>query len=91
MNIFGKIFGSTNAKQLKKIEPFIKSINRLEDKFSKLSDSELKELREEFIQKYKKDESLDNLLSEAFAVTREVAKRKLNLRHFDCQLLGGIA
>ena len=91
MNIFGKIFGSTNAKQLKKIEPFIKSINRLEDKFSKLSDSELKELREEFIQKYKKGEGLDNLLSEAFAATREVAKRKLNLRHFDCQLLGGIA
>jgi len=51
MNIFAKIFGSTNVKQLKKIEPFIKSINRLEDKFSKLSDSELKELREEFIQK----------------------------------------
>ena len=91
MNIFAKIFGSTNAKQLKKIEPFIKSINRLEDKFSKLSDSELKELREEFIQKHKAGESLDNLLSEAFAATREVAKRKLNLRHFDCQLLGGIA
>ena len=91
MNIFAKIFGSKNAKQLKKIEPFIKSINRLEEKFSKLSDSELKELREEFIQKHEKGESLDNLLSEAFAATREVAKRKLNLRHFDCQLLGGIA
>ena len=91
MNIFAKIFGSTNAKQLKKIEPFIKSINRLEEKFSKLSDSELKELREEFIQKHKTGESLDDLLSEAFAATREVAKRKLNLRHFDCQLLGGIA
>ena len=91
MNIFAKIFGSKNAKKLKKIEPFIKSINGLEDKFSKLSDSELKELREEFIQKHKTGESLDNLLSEAFAVTREVAKRKLDLRHFDCQLLGGIA
>ena len=91
MNIFGNIFGSKTAKKLRKIEPLVKSINKLEENFSLLSDSELVNLREDFIKRYQSEESLDDLLSEAFAVTREVAKRKLNLRHFDCQLLGGIA
>ena len=88
MSIFGKIFSSKTGKKLKKIEPLVKSINKLEESFSALSDSELVGLREDFITRYKSEESLDDLLSEAFAVTREVAKRKLNLRHFDCQLLG---
>ena len=91
MNIFGKIFGSKTGKKLRKIEPLVKSINKLEENFSSLSDSELVNLRKDFIRRYQSEESLDDLLSEAFAVTREVAKRKLNLRHFDCQLLGGIA
>ena len=91
MNIFGNIFGSKTTKKLRKIEPLVKSINKLEENFSLLSDSELVNLREDFIKRYQSQESLDDLLSEAFAVTREVAKRKLNLRHFDCQLLGGIA
>ena len=91
MSIFGKIFSSKTGKKLKKIEPLVKSINKLEENFSALSDSDLSALREDFIKRYQSEESLDDLLSEAFAVTREVAKRKLNLRHFDCQLLGGIA
>ena len=91
MNIFRKIFGSKTGKKLRKIEPLVKSINKLEENFSSLSDSELVNLRKDFIRRYQSEESLDDLLSEAFAVTREVAKRKLNLRHFDCQLLGGIA
>ena len=91
MNIFGKIFGSKNTKKLKQLEPSIRSINALEQKFSKLEDSDLQEMRKEFIKRYKQGEKLDELLPEAFAITREVAKRKLNLRHFDCQLQGGIA
>ena len=91
MNIFGKIFSSKNKKRLKQFEPSIRSINALEQKFSKLEDSDLQEMRKEFIKRYKQGEKLDELLPEAFAITREVAKRKLNLRHFDCQLQGGIA
>ena len=91
MNIFGKIFSSKNTKRLKQLEPSIRSINALEQKFSKLEDSDLQEMRKEFIKRYKQGEKLDELLPEAFAITREVAKRKLNLRHFDCQLQGGIA
>ena len=91
MNIFGKILGSKNTKRLKQLEPSIRSINALEQKFSKLEDSDLQEMRKEFIKRYKQGEKLDELLPEAFAITREVAKRKLNLRHFDCQLQGGIA
>ena len=91
MNIFGKIFSSKNTKRLKQLEPSIRSINALEQKFSKLEDSDLQEMRKEFIKRYRQGEKLDKLLPEAFAITREVAKRKLNLRHFDCQLQGGIA
>ena len=91
MNIFGKILGSKNTKRLKQLEPSIRLINALEQKFSKLEDSDLQEMRKEFIKRYKQGEKLDELLPEAFAITREVAKRKLNLRHFDCQLQGGIA
>ena len=69
MSIFGKIFGSKTGKKLKKIEPLVKSINKLEENFSALSDSELAGLREDFIKRYQSEESLDDLLSEAFAVT----------------------
>ena len=91
MNIFGKIFSSKNTKRLKQLEPSIKSINAFEQKFSEMENSDLKKMRKGFMKRHQMGESLDELLHEAFAVTREVAKRKLNLRHFDCQLLGGIA
>ena len=91
MNIFGKIFSSKNTKRLKQLEPSIKSINAFEQKFSEMENSDLKKMRKGFMKRHQMGESLDELLPEAFAVTREVAKRKLNLRHFDCQLLGGIA
>ena len=52
MSIFGKIFGSKTGKKLKKIEPLVKSINKLEENFSALSDSELVDLREDFIKRY---------------------------------------
>ena len=58
MSIFGKIFGSKTGKKLKKIEPLVKSINKLEENFSALSDSELASLREDFITRYKSEESL---------------------------------
>ena len=91
MGLLDKIFGSKNQKVLKKIQPLVNSINSLEEEYSKLTDEDLKKKRENFIDRHKNGESLDDLLPEAFAVVREVSKRQLGLRHYDCQLIGGIA
>ena len=91
MGLLDKIFGSKNQKTLKKVQPLVDAINSLEEEYSLLSDTELKEKRYEFINRYKNDETLDQLLPEAFATVREVSKRQLGLRHYDCQLIGGIA
>ena len=91
MGLLDKIFGSKNQKTLKKVQPLVDAINSLEEEYSLLSDTDLKEKRYEFINRYKNDETLDQLLPEAFATVREVSKRQLGLRHYDCQLIGGIA
>ena len=91
MGLLDKIFGSKNQKVLKKIQPLVNSINSLEETFSLLSDQDLKEKRIDFINRYHSGETLDELLPEAFATVREVSKRQLGLRHYDCQLIGGIA
>tara|TARA_Y100001960_G_scaffold244998_1_gene259621 strand:+ start:303 stop:2996 length:2694 start_codon:yes stop_codon:yes gene_type:complete len=91
MGVLDKIFGSKNQKILKKVQPLVKTINGLEEDFSCLQDDDLKNKRVEFIERYSKGESLDQLLPEAFAVVREVSKRQLGLRHYDCQLVGGVA
>ena len=91
MNLLTKLFGSRNKKNLKKITPLVKSINDLEDKYSEMDDDGLRNQKNLFIKQYESGVSLDGLLVESFAVAREVAKRKLNLRPYDCQLMGGIA
>ena len=91
MGLLDKIFGSKNQKVLKKIQPLVSSINSLEEDYASLSDEDLRKKRGEFIDRYKNNESLDELLPEAFATVREVSKRQLGLRHYDCQLVGGIA
>ena len=91
MTLLEKIFGSRSQKIIKKINPLIKKINSLEDAYGKLSDSELLNHREIFIGRFKEGESLDDLLPEAFATVREVSKRQLGLRPYDCQLIGGVA
>ncbi len=91
MNLLTKLFGSRNKKNLKKITPLVKSINDLEGKYSKMDDDGLRNQKNLFIKQYESGISLDDLLVESFAVAREVAKRKLNLRPYDCQLMGGIA
>ena len=91
MNLLQKLFGSKHTRKLKKITPLVKKINDLEEEFSSINDDLLKNKRTEFIQRYKSGESLDDLLPEAFAAVREVSKRTLNLRPYDCQLIGGIA
>ncbi len=91
MGLLDKIFGSKNQKVLKKVQPLVNSINSLEEEYSLLDDKDLKNKRDVFINRYKNGESLDAILPEAFAAVREVSKRQLGLRHYDCQLIGGIA
>ena len=91
MGLLDKIFGSKNQKVLKKIQPLVNSINSLEEEYSQLTDEDLRNKRENFIDRHNNGESLDALLPEAFAVVREVSTRQLGLRHYDCQLIGGIA
>jgi len=90
MSILNKIFGDANEKYLKRVQPIIGQINSLEKEFEKFSDQKLKEKTFEFKERLKKGETLDNILPEAFALVREAAKRTLNQRHFDVQLIGGI-
>lgn len=90
MEFLSKIFGS-NEREIRKLQPIVDAINSFEEKISKLSDEELKNKRKEFQEKLKKGETLDDILPEAFAVVREIAKRVIGERHYDVQLMGGIA
>lgn len=90
MSFIAKIFGDPNEKYIKGLETVVERINSFEAEFEKLSAEQLKEKTKDFKDKIIKGESLDNVLSEAFVLVREVAKRTLNQRHFDSQLIGGI-
>jgi preprotein translocase subunit SecA len=85
-----KIFGDSNKEYLKKIQSLIDKINAFEHRLELFSDVELKNKTEEFKKRLAANETLDELLPEAFALVREAAKRNLNQRHFDVQLIGGI-
>ena len=84
------LFKSYSEKEVKRVMPIVKKINDLEPEISKLTDKELKEKTNEFKERIKNGETLDSILPEAFAVTREASKRVLGMRHFDVQLIGGI-
>ncbi len=88
--VFGKVFGSRNDRQLKKLHATVEKINALEAPFEALSDDELRQKTEEFRERINKGETLDALLPEAFAAVREAGKRALEMRHFDVQLIGGM-
>jgi preprotein translocase subunit SecA len=90
LNLVQKIFGSQNDRELKKLSPLVDQINSLEESIQKLSDESLVQKTTEFKERYQKGESLDDLLPEAFAVVREAAVRVLGMRHYDCQLIGGV-
>ncbi len=85
-----KIFGTKNERELKKLWPLVENVNSLEADLASLSDTQLKDKTEEFKKRLEEGETLDDLLPEAFAVVREVSRRKLKMRHFDVQILGGI-
>lgn len=84
------LFDSTE-KFKKKYLPLVQKVNALEEDAKKLSDSELSSKTNEFRERFDKGESLEEILPEAFSVVREASVRTLGLRHFDVQLLGGIA
>ncbi len=84
-----KIFGSSNERQLKKYKPLVDKINKLESHYEILTDNELKFNTQNLKERLLKKENLENILPESFALVREAAKRTLNQRHFDVQLIGG--
>ncbi|NKI92884.1 preprotein translocase subunit SecA [Rhizobacter sp. SG703] len=86
-----QIFGSRNDRLLKQYRQVVQQINALEPQFEQLSDEALKAKTAEFKERHAKGETLDALLPEAFAVTREGGKRVLKMRHFDVQLIGGMS
>jgi preprotein translocase subunit SecA len=90
MSILNKIFGDPNEKELKKIQPIVEEINKLEGKFQSFSDEELKKQTVIFKERLSKGETLDQILPEAYAIVREASKRILKQRHYDVQLIGGI-
>ncbi|MFT7130098.1 MAG: preprotein translocase subunit SecA, partial [Gammaproteobacteria bacterium] len=90
-NIFKKVFGTKNDRELKRLSKIVQKINTFQESVGVLNDVELKAKTKEFKERIEKGESLDDLLPEAFSVVREASTRSLGLRHFDVQLLGGVA
>src|ERR1700710_3025901 len=91
LDFLKKIFGSQNERTLKKLRPIVEKVNTFEPAISALSDADLRAKTQEFKDRLAKGETLDDLLPEAFATVREASKRVMKMRHFDVQLLGGMA
>jgi preprotein translocase subunit SecA len=91
LNFLTKLFGSRNDRLLKTYRKTIERINSLEPQLAPLSDEQLRAKTDAFRQRVAQGESLDSLLPEAFAVVREGSKRAMKMRHFDVQLMGGMA
>ena len=89
VNLLPKVFSDANERVIKKFRPMVEKVNALELHMERLTDAELTAKTAEFRQRLLEGASLDDLLPEAFACVREVAKRTLGQRHFDVQLIGG--
>ncbi len=83
------LFGKKTDRDVKKLQPIVDSINAIEPEIKKLSDEQLKAKTQEFKERLKQGETLDDILAPAFAVVRETAVRTMAMRHFDVQLMGG--
>ncbi len=86
-----KILRTGDKRVLRQLEAYTKAVNSLEDSFASMTDEELRAETDKFRERVKDGESLDILLPEAFAVVREASKRTLGKRHYDVQLMGGVA
>ena len=84
------IFGSSNDRLVKSMQPLVRQINALEPRYEAMGDTELQDQTRIFRERLANGEKLDSLLPEAFATVREASRRVLGMRHFDVQLIGGI-
>jgi preprotein translocase subunit SecA len=84
------IFGDANTREIRRLQPWVTKINALEPEFERLDHGQILAKTAEFKERIERGQKLDELLPEAFAITREGAKRTLGIRHYDCQLIGGI-
>jgi preprotein translocase subunit SecA len=91
MSIFSKVFGDANEKTLKGLKSVVDEINSLEDSIAALSDDQLKAQTEKLKKQLSEGQTLDDILPEAYATVREASKRVLDQRHYDVQLIAGIA
>ena len=91
LKFFTKVFGSNNDRLLKTLQPILDKINSLEPQMQSLSDEQMSQKTVEFKDRFERGETLDDILPEAFALVREASVRILGMRHFDVQLIGGIA
>ncbi len=90
ISVLTKVFGSKNERELKKLMPIVESINALEPKMQAMDDEQLKAQTGVFKERIEQGEPLEDMLYETFATVREASVRALKMRHFDCQLIGGI-
>ncbi|MFD1885638.1 preprotein translocase subunit SecA [Paenibacillus wenxiniae] len=91
LGLVKKIFGDSNDRDVKRIMKTVDIINNMEAEFEALSHEELQGKTAEFRERLEKGETLEQLLPEAFATVREASKRQLGMRHFDVQMIGGVA
>src|SRR5688572_5772033 len=84
------VFGTSNARYVRKLQNKVEAINALESRYQAISDAELREQTVKFRERLKAGETLDDILIEAFAVGREGGRRFLGMRHYDVQLIGGM-
>jgi len=89
-NILKKVFGTKNDRELKRLSLLLNEVNNFEPTMMSLTDEELQAKTPYFREKLKNGFSLDDILTEAFAVAREVSRRTLLMRPFDVQVIGGI-
>jgi len=90
LNILSKFIKSGNQRELDKLQSIVNEVNKLEENISKLNDNEFPKRTEDLKSRIQKEESIDNILPEAFALVREASKRTRRERHFDVQIMGGI-
>ena len=84
------LFGSSNARYVKKLQGRVDAINALEGKYEAMTDEELRDQTRQFMERIKNGETTSDILPEAFAVCREGGKRFLDMRHYDVQMIGGM-
>ncbi len=88
--LLGKVVGGGDDREIRKLQPLVEAINELEPKMTEQTDAGLRSMTDQFVRRLASGETLDDILVEAFATVREVAKRTVDMRPFDVQLVGGI-